>query len=185
MSETKKIDVNSLYSILLREAENDTVQELDPKFYNNIAEFLGNLKNEDYDGIDSKIKDSLVKMVTELVSILLKIRIEKATSSEELDYTNLLDEERFIVDSEDEMRQRKDTILSATLNGRLKLLETVASNHRSRSVVVRFLKPIDQIMGTDLQSYGPFEAEDVATLPFENARSLIGKKVAIKVSWED
>ena len=185
MSETKKIDVNSLYSILLREAENDTVQELDPKFYNNIAEFLGNLKNEDYDGIDSKIKDSLVKMVTELVSILLKIRIEKATSFEELDYTNLLDEERFIVDSEDEMRQRKDTILSATLNGRLKLLETVASNHRSRSVVVRFLKPIDQIVGTDLQTYGPFEAEDVATLPFENASALINKKVAARIVWED
>ena len=80
---------------------------------------------------------------------------------------------------------RKDTILSATLNGRLKLLETVASNHRSRSIVVRFLKPIDQIVGTDLQTYGPFEAEDVATLPFENARALISKKVAVKIIWED
>lgn len=185
MSETKKIDVNSLYSILLREAENDSVQELDPKFYNNIAEFLGNLKNQGYDGVESKIKESLVKMVTELISLLLKIRIEKATNSEELDYSNLLDEERFILDSQDEMRQRKDTILSATLNGRLKLLETVASNHRSRSIVIRFLKPIDQIVGTDLQTYGPFEAEDVATLPFENARALINKKVAVKIIWED
>lgn len=185
MSETKKIDVNSLYSILLREVENESVQELDSKFYNNIAEFLGNLKNQDYDGVESKIKESLVKMVSELTSLLLKFRIEKATNSEELDYSNLLDEERFILDSQDEMRQRKDTILSATLNGRLKLLETVASNHRSRSIVVRFLKPIDQIVGTDLQTYGPFEAEDVATLPFENARALINKKVAVKIIWED
>ena len=185
MSETKKIDVNLLYSILTREAENDTVQEIDPKLYINIAQFLGNLKNEDYDGVESKIKESLVKMVTELTSILLKIRIEKATHSEELDYTNLLDEERFILDSEDEMRQRKETILSATLNGRLKLLETVANNHRSRSIVVRFLKPIDQIVGTDLQNYGPFEAEDVATLPFENASALINKKIAVKIIWED
>lgn len=184
MSETK-IDLNSLYSILSREAENDVVQELDPKFYNNIAEFLGNLKNQDYDGVESKIKESLVKIITDLTSLLLKIRIEKATSSQELDYTNLLDEERFILDSEDEMRQRKDTILSATLNGRLKLLETVANNHRSRSVVVRFLKPIDQIVGTDLQTYGPFEAEDVATLPFENARALISNKIAVKIIWED
>jgi DNA replication factor GINS len=185
MSETKKIDVNSLYSILLREVENESVQELDPKFYNNIAEFLGNLKNQDYDGVESKVKESLVKMVSELTSLLLKFRIEKATNSEELDYSNLLDEERFILDSQDEMRQRKDTILSATLNGRLKLLETVASNHRSRSIVVRFLRPIDQIVGTDLQTYGPFEAEDVATLPFENARALINKKVAVKIIWED
>jgi DNA replication factor GINS len=185
MSETKKFDVNSLYSILLRETENDTVQELDPKYYHNIADFLGNLKNQDYDGVESKITESLVKTVTDLTSLLLKIRIEKAINSEELDYTNLLDEERFILDSEDELRQRKDTILSATLNGRLKLLETVANNHRSRSVVVRFLKPIDQIVGTDLQTYGPFEAEDVATLPFENARALINKKVAVKIIWED
>jgi len=185
MSETKKIDVNSLHSILLREVENESVQELDPKFYNNIAEFLGNLKNEDYDGVESKVKESLVKMMTELTEILLKIRIEKAKSLEELDYTNLLDEERFILDSEDELRQRKDTIPSATLNGRIKLLETVASNHRSRSIVVRFLKSIDRIVGTDLQTYGPFEAEDVATLPFENARALINKKIAMKIIWED
>ncbi len=184
MSEIK-IDVNSLYGILLREVENDSVQEVDPNLYHNIAEFLGNLKNHDYDGIESKITESLVKMITEMTSILLKIRIEKATSLDEIDYSNLLDEERFILDSEDELRQRKDTILSATLNGRLKLLETVGQNHRVRSIVIRFLKPIDQIMGTDLQTYGPFESEDVATLPFENARSLIEKKVAVKVSRED
>ncbi|HJT10792.1 MAG TPA: hypothetical protein VJ771_08415 [Candidatus Nitrosotalea sp.] len=185
MSETKKIDANSLYALLLREVENDSVQELDSKLYNNIAEFLGNLKNQDYDGIESKIKDSLVKMITDMTSLLLKIRIEKAIDSEELNYTNLLDEERFILDSEDELRQRKETILSATLNGRLKLLETVAKSHRSRTIVVRFLKPIDQIVGTDLQTYGPFEGEDVATLPFENALALIAKKVAVKISWED
>jgi len=180
-----KIDVNSLYAILLREVENDSVQEVDPNLYHNIGEFLGNLKNHDYDGIESKITQSLVKMISEMTSILIKIRIEKAASLEEIDYTNLLDEERFILDSEDELRQRKETILSATLNGRLKLLETVGQNHRARSIVIRFLKPIDQIIGMDLHTYGPFEAEDVATLPFENARSLIEKKIAAKVSWED
>jgi DNA replication factor GINS len=51
--------------------------------------------------------------------------------------------------------------------------------------VIRFLKPIDQIVGSDLEKYGPFDAEDVATLPFENATALIGKKIAVKISWED
>ena len=97
----------------------------------------------------------------------------------------MLDEERFILDSEDELRQRKEIILAATLNGRLKLLETVANSHRSRAIVIRFLKPIDQIIGSDLQKYGPFDAEDVATLPFENALALINKKIAVKISWED
>ena len=185
MSEIKKIDVNSLYNILLREIENDSVQEIDSQLYYSISNMLGKLKNQGYDGIESKIKDSLVKMITDMVSLLLKIRIEKAVKSKELDYSNLLDEERYILDKDDELRQRKDTVLSATLNGRLKLLETVAKNHKSRSIVIRFLKPIDQIVGSDLEKYGPFDAEDVATLPFENATALIGKKIAVKISWED
>ena len=185
MSEIKKIDVNSLYGILIREMENDSIQEIDSRLYSSISDYIGKLKNQGYDGIESKIKDSLVNMISEMVSILLKIRIEKAVKSEQLDYTNLLDEERYIVDSQDELFQRKDTVLDATLNGRLKLLETVAQSHKSRSVVVRFLKPIDQIIGSDLEKYGPFETEDVATLPFENAVALIGKKIAVKVSWED
>ena len=185
MSEIKKIDANSLYAILQREIENDAVQEIDSHLYSNIGELIGNLKNQGYDGIESKIKDSLVKIITDMTALLLKMRIEKAIKLEELDYSNLLDEERFIIDSEDELRQRKETILTATLNGRLKLLETVAENHRSRAIVIRFLKPIDQIIGADLKKYGPFDAEDVATLPFENAVALISKKIAAKVSWED
>ncbi|HLA22666.1 MAG TPA: hypothetical protein VJZ17_04420, partial [Nitrosopumilaceae archaeon] len=107
MSEIKKIDVSSVYSILQREIENDSVQEIDPQFYSNIAELLGKLKNQGYDGIESKIKDSLVQMISDMTSLLLKIRIEKTIRSEDLDYTNLLDEERYILDSEDELRQRK------------------------------------------------------------------------------
>jgi len=185
MSEIKKIDVNSLYNILLREIQNDSVQEIDSHLYYYISDMLGKLKNQGYDGIESKIKDSLVKIITDMVSLLLKIRIEKVVKSKEIDYSNLLDEERYILDSDDELRQRKDIVLSATLNGRLKLLETVSKNHKSRSIVVRFLKPIDQIVGSDLEKYGPFDAEDVATLPFENATALIGKKIAVKISWED
>lgn len=185
MSETKKINVNSLYSILQREIENDSIQEIDPNLYSGIAKLLSNLKNQGYDGIESKIKDSLVKIITNMMELLLKIRIEKAVKTNILDYSNLLDEERYILDSEDELRQRKNTILEATLNGRLKLLETVAKNHKSRSIVIRFLKPIDQIVGIDLEKYGPFETEDVATLPFENALALITKKIAVKINWED
>jgi len=130
MSEIKKIDVNSLYNILLREIQNDSVQEIDSHLYYYISDMLGKLKNQGYDGIESKIKDSLVKIITDMVSLLLKIRIEKVVKSKEIDYSNLLDEERYILDSDDELRQRKDIVLSATLNGRLKLLETLSKNHK-------------------------------------------------------
>ena len=185
MSETKQIDLNLFYSIVLREAENDTVQEIDPNLYRSISEYVGKLKREEYDGLEAKIKTRLVNMTTELTSLFLTMRLDKAINSKDLDFSNLVDEEKYILDSEEEIRERKDMILSATLNGKSKLLESVSSNHKTKSIVVRFIKEMDQIVGADLEKYGPFKAEDVATIPFENAQALIAKKVATKIRWED
>ena len=49
-------------------------------------------------------------------------------------------------------------------------------------IIIRFLEPTDQFMGVDMEKYGPFIKEDVAILPFENARSLIERKVAIEIN---
>ena len=118
-------------------------------------------------------------------SILLKFRIAKVIESNNADYTNLLDEEKFILDAHIEMEERREMILSSVLNGKSKLLESIAKNHKTKSTVVRFLKEMDQLVGADLEKYGPFKAEDVATLPYENAQALIAKKLAAKVRWED
>ena len=83
------------------------------------------------------------------------------------------------------MGERREMILSSVLNGKSKLLETIAKNHKTKSTVVRFLKEMEQMVGSDLEKYGPFKAEDVATIPFENAQALIAKKLAAKVRWED
>ena len=76
-------------------------------------------------------------------------------------------------------------ILSSILNGKSKLLESVANKHKTKSTLVRFLKEMDQMVGSDLEKYGPFRAEDVATIPYENAKALIAKKIASKIRWED
>ena len=116
MSELKEINVNSLYSILLRETNNDTVQEIDQQLYTSISDFVGKLKSEGYDGVEAKVKDALVNMITDLTTFLLKIRLEKATKSNKIDYSNLLNEEKFILDADEEKRERMDIILSSTLN---------------------------------------------------------------------
>jgi len=185
MSESKRIDVNSLYTILLRETENDSVQEVSPELYTLISKYVGNLKSEEYDGIEAKIKEALVKMMSDMTSLLLKTRLEKATKMDIIDFSNLLDEEKFIIDAEDEMKERREMILSSTLSGKSKLLESVATNHKIKSTAVRFLKKMDQIVGADFEKYGPFKEEDVATIPYENAQALIAKKIATKVRWKD
>ncbi len=185
MSESKVIDINLLHSIVLRESENETIQEIDPNLYTLISNFIGKLKKEEYDNVEAKIKQALVNMTTELTSLLLNIRLQKAINVESLEYTNLLDQEKFILDSEEERRERTDMILAATLNGKSKLLESISQKHKTKSVVVRFLKETDQIIGADLEKYGPFKTEDVATIPYENAQALISKSIASKIRWED
>jgi len=44
---------------------------------------------------------------------------------------------------------------------------------------------MDQIMGADLEKYGPFKTEDIATIPYENAQALIAKKIAKKIRLEE
>lgn len=53
-----------------------------------------------------------------------------------------------------------------------------------KRITLRFIKSIPAIMGADLKSYGPFNAEDMATLPALNAQILIkqGLAVAVEVS---
>jgi DNA replication factor GINS len=184
MSETKKIDISSLYSILLREIENDQIQELDASFYTSLSEYLGKLKNEGYDGIENEIKNRLVEMITQIVSLLLKTRISKVSHGR-LETTNLLDEEKFILESLQEQQERKEMILSATLNGRTKFLESIAKKHKTRPITVRFLKDFDQFVGADFTKYGPFKAEDVATIPNENAQALIAKNISVKLILQD
>ncbi|MGQ0606427.1 MAG: DNA replication complex subunit Gins51 [Candidatus Nitrosotenuis sp.] len=184
MSETKKIDLNSLYSTLIREIENDTVQEIDSQFYLTLSEYLGKLKSEAYDGIENKIKNRLVEMITQIISLLLKTRISKVSHGG-LNLNNLLDEEKFIIELLQDQQERKEMILSATLNGRTKLLESVSKKHKIKPIAVRFLKDFDQFVGADLTKYGPFKTEEIATIPNENAQALIAKNIAVKLSVQD
>ena len=116
MSEKNEIITESLYQVTLREVTNNDLQEIDPDFYTNISIFIGKLRGENYDGIETKINNNLINMMTELVTLVLRIRIEKIKDSS-INIKNLLDIEKFILTSEDETKEREEMILSGILNG--------------------------------------------------------------------
>ena len=185
MSETNEIDLNKLHHVVLRETESDTIQEINPDFYRNLSDFIGDLKKQEFDGVESKIKETIIDTATELTSLLINIRLDKISKLDNIDFKNLLDEEKFILDAEEEQRERIEMILSATINGKSKFLESISQNHKTKTVVIRFLQEVDEIIGADLEKYGPFKTEDIATIPYENAQALIAKNIATKVRWED
>ena len=169
----------------MRETDSDTIQEIEPNFYRDLSDFIGNLKKQEFDGVESKIKEKLIHMATELTSLLIYIRLGKISNLDKIEFENLLDEEKFIIDSEEEKTERTEMILSATINGKSKFLESLSQGHKTKTVVIRFLQEVDEIIGADLERYGPFKTEDIATIPYENAQALISKNIATKVRWKD
>lgn len=177
------LDIKTLYGMLVREIENDSLQYVQPNTYRDIANMLGNMKGQGYDGIEARVKDSLTQLITDIATALLDARLKKIRSSKSIDYANLTEEERYIVATEKDMRLRFEQVLSATVNGRTKALESIALKAKTMQVLVRFLKPLEAMTGVDNTRYGPFEQEDVAVLPFENARTLIEQGYAIELPW--
>lgn len=51
-------------------------------------------------------------------------------------------------------------------------------------MLVRFLQPLPAIMGIDMKAYGPFQPEELATIPHQNAENLIKRGIAKKVETD-
>jgi len=117
MAEQNKINIKYLHTLALQESETDTIQEIDSNLYNSISDLIKNLKSEGYDGVEEKINQVMIKMISDTTSVLLKLRLEKATL-ESSNQSVLLDEEKYILDSKKEMLERKEAILSGILNGK-------------------------------------------------------------------
>jgi len=129
MSQPNPINISFLHTFILQESENEAIQKLDPNFYESLSKYIGDLKNEEYEGAEDKIKNSLLSMATNIASLLLKLRLEKAILTGS-DQSTLLDEEKYILDSQKEMEERKDIILSGILSGKTKLLESTTKNQK-------------------------------------------------------
>jgi DNA replication factor GINS len=117
MAEQNEININYLHRLALQESETDTIQKIDSNLYNSISDLIKNLKIEEYDGVKEKINQAMIKMISDTTSVLLKLRLEKATL-ENSNQSVLLDEEKYILDSKKEMLERKEVILSGILNGK-------------------------------------------------------------------
>ena len=180
-----RFTVEGLHGMVTREAESDTVLEIDVNTYRRISKFVGQLKRQEFDGVENEIRDSMVKTITELTEILIRTRLEKGFRADDLELSNLLDEEEYVLDAEEEKRQRMKQVVDATSRGSTVLLEHISQLHKNRKVAVRFVHDVDALTGADYNPYGPFREEDVATIPYDNARVLMAQGSAVRVNWID
>lgn len=172
--------VNELSRILLKEIESPSLQSISADTFQRVAVTIGNLKGLGYEGIEARVRDRMVEMLSSCARILLQSRQGKL-SSENLDYSKLTDEEKYVIDGLRESKTRIDEVIGAVSAGRLKVLELVGAKARSKRAVVRFLKPMEQFIGVDMSKYGPYKAEDVASIPVENVYSFIRTGIVVEI----
>ena len=188
---------NEILDLLLKELQTSALYSIPVDIYQKIATAIGEIKGQENEGIESRICDSIVELMSMSAKLLMEIRYQKIKEhhngppsithlnvKETIDYSKLTDEEKYILDGEKEVEKRINAVLAATLKGRPKALELISNKIRFKRTIVRFVKPMEQFVGVDMEKYGPFYEEDVAVLPSENARSLIenGEVAEISVS---
>lgn len=69
----------------------------------------------------------------------------------------------------------------------LNLVESRLKDHQAahsevESTILRFLQPVPAFVGADMRTYGPFQPEDVATVPVIHARNLISSGHAQEIN---
>jgi DNA replication factor GINS len=183
VKDSASLTLKDIYKILEKEIETPTLQSISSDTFQRIAETLSSLKSEAYEGAEAKVRDRMVEMIENSSMLVMETRQAKISSSEEtLDYSKLTDEEKYIIDGKRESSKRTNEVMAALLKGRPKVLESISVKVRSKQIVVRFLRPIEAFVGIDMNKYGPYAQEDVALLPFENARSIIDGGGAVEAN---
>lgn len=183
---TDNLSLEIAYNILLKEVQNPTLQEIPYDIYQKIAGSINNLKINEYETQEKLIVIKMSEMFSDISSLLLQIRLEKIHELEktqvfEIGYSKISDEEKYILDGEHQSIKRLHEIFSLINNGQPKVLEKISERIKQKRVLIRFMKPMEQFVGVDMAKYGPFNCEDVANLPLENAISLINNKIASEI----
>ncbi|HXG07474.1 MAG TPA: hypothetical protein VNI77_09145 [Nitrososphaera sp.] len=178
------LSLKDIFRLLKKEIEVPTLQGIELDTFKKVAMSLGNLKGQGYDGIEAKVRDQMAELLATAARLLIETRQAKIRAGEALDYSKLTDEEKYVLDGKREYDSRMNEVVAATVNGRPKVLESISAKMRSKQIVVRFLKPTEAFVGIDMNKYGPFQPEDIASLPFENARLIIEGGAAVEVHVE-
>jgi hypothetical protein len=120
-----------------------------------------------------------VEMLGGMVTRLLNVRVKKAIVHSVTQ--QLLPEERYVCSVEMGFQRRKEAFLDAVINGQPSFVGMAYRNEMGKSVTVRFLKPVTEIVGFDLRRYGPYKPQDLAVIPSANVDVLVANGEAVVI----
>ncbi len=159
------------------------LQPLRPGFYKEVASYVRRLKearrNLDQKSLKAIVLEDESRRLQQLVHQLVDKRLEKFRNSAGGKESMAIDlPEKWVLEEFSEI-SRHATRFKEDLDQGLE--PTAFPPKKQERLMVRFIKDLPAIIGVDLKTHGPFKAEDVASLPFENAESLIRQGAAMEV----
>lgn len=188
---------NELYAAWQREINDPTLGGLPPDFYAKIAEYLRGIKEEDKILDKKSVKMNLLlheslnveRMLEELLVVRYRKIIKTVTKSQKLPIELLTVEEtrmcEIFADFTKTYQKFSENLMQGQIAESIKVATKVETKPElvqlHKRSTIRFLKSIPAIMGADMKSYGPFVAEDVASLPPQNAQILVKQGLAVMV----
>jgi len=194
---TNLIKIDEIFNILKAEIHLDSgPQPVPHNFYQNISNLVSLLKDQNEkenngatEKISKEISSNLINLVVKLTTLIFVLRCKKIFDSSKsqnmFEYSNLTDEEKYVFFGNREREQRINIVLKMLLEGKSKTLEKIVSSINQNFVIIRFLDSMEQFVGVNMNKYGPYQRDDVAILPFENARSIIENNRAVEIRKVD
>ncbi|MDV3244825.1 MAG: hypothetical protein LYZ66_06605 [Nitrososphaerales archaeon] len=168
------------------EEQSEKLLPLPDDFYSTVATYAQLLKRSS-GSANSDIVNRLVSkqsaMLGSMVRKLLQTRSSKAATQKAV--SQLLPEERYVCSMEERYNKQLEAFIEAVASGQPSAVELARKNELSRSTTVRFLRHVDELIGLDLRRYGPFEPEDLASIPAANADLLVANGEAVEVALRD
>jgi DNA replication factor GINS len=188
---------NELYAAWRREIDDPSLGSLQVDFYGRIAEYLKRMK-EDNKTVDKKSvkvclleheEENVERMLEELLRVRYRKIIKTITKTQKLPADLLTAEETKMAESFATFSDAYQKFAKNLMEGQGDYIAQVAKTEAKteaprlihKRLSIRFLKNIPAIMGADMKSYGPFVAEDVASLPTQNAQVLVKQGLAVLI----
>jgi DNA replication factor GINS len=132
--------------------------------------------------VKARLLKSEMRNVKHMLHELLRARYKKLirtmTKGEKVSLDVLTVEEQKIYAGVAPLVEAYQSFAENILRGNMLKIDVRREHKRD---ALRFLKDVPAIIGADIKTYGPFKAEDVASLPVENAKVLIKQGLAEKV----
>jgi DNA replication factor GINS len=164
------------------EAQSEGLHRLPSDFYTRVCQYTHRLKRSAGSGNSEATVRLIFRqtvMIESMTKQLLGLRAKKATAGNA--FMQLLPEERYVCLAQQSFQRRFEAFIEALSTGKPSFIEFAHRSESARNMVVRFVRHTNELVGIDLKRYGPFEENDVASIPAANAAILVAGGDAVEV----